>query len=76
MRRPAASGRYPLTRFMYIRLKREPGEPLRLAVREFLRFVHRRESQKFIPVPAYYPRRTDEIAGGTGQVGLMARVGR
>ena len=73
MRRPAASGRYPLTRFMYIRLK---CEPLRLAVREFLRFVHRRESQKFIPVPAYYPRRTDEIAGGTGQVGLMARVGR
>lgn len=73
MRRPAASGRYPLTRFMYIRLKREP---LRLAVREFLRFVHRRESQKFIPAPAYYPRRTDEIAGGTGQVGLMARVGR
>ena len=58
----AASGRYPLTRYLYIRLNREPGKPLRPAVREFLRYILSREGQEFIPTSAYYPLRADEIA--------------
>ena len=58
----AASGRYPLTRSMYIRLNREPGKPLRPAVREFLRYILSREGQEFIPTSAYYPLSADEIA--------------
>ena len=58
----AASGRYPLTRYMYIRLNREPGQPLKPQVREFLRFILSREGQEFIPTSAYFPLRADEIA--------------
>jgi len=56
-----ASGRYPLTRYLYIRLNREPGRPLPPAVREFLRFILSREGQEFIPTSAYFPLRADEI---------------
>ncbi|MDB6113496.1 MAG: ABC-type phosphate transport system, substrate-binding protein [Lacunisphaera sp.] len=57
-----ATGRYPLTRYMYIRLNREPGQPLKPQVREFLRFILSREGQEFIPTSAYYPLRADEVA--------------
>jgi ABC-type phosphate transport system substrate-binding protein len=57
-----ASGRYPLTRYMYIRLNREPGRPLPPQVREFLRFILSREGQEFIPTSAYFPLRADEVA--------------
>ncbi len=57
-----ASGRYPLTRYMYIRLNHEPGKPLAPQVREFLRFILSREGQEFIPTSAYYPLRADEVA--------------
>lgn len=58
----AASGRYPLTRYMYIRLNRAPGRPLPPQVREFLRFILSREGQEFIPASAYFPLRADEVA--------------
>ncbi len=57
-----ASGRYPLTRYMYIRLNRTPGQPLPPQVREFLRFILSREGQEFIPTSAYFPLRADELA--------------
>jgi ABC-type phosphate transport system substrate-binding protein len=57
-----ASGRYPLTRYMYIRLNRPAGQPLAPQVREFLRFILSREGQEFIPTSAYFPLRADEIA--------------
>lgn len=57
-----ATGRYPLTRSMYIRLNRDPGQPLKPQVREFLRFILSREGQAFIPTSAYYPLRADEVA--------------
>jgi ABC-type phosphate transport system substrate-binding protein len=57
-----ASGFYPLTRYMYIRLNRASGQPLPAQVREFLRFVLSREGQEFIPTSAYFPLRADEVA--------------
>ncbi|MBX3749954.1 MAG: substrate-binding domain-containing protein [Opitutaceae bacterium] len=57
-----ASGRYPLTRYLYIRLNRIPGQPLPLQVRELLRYILSQEGQAFIPTSAYFPLRSDEVA--------------
>lgn len=51
----ASSGRYPLTRYMYIRLNRTPGSPLSPAVREFLRFILSRQGQEPILYSGYFP---------------------
>jgi ABC-type phosphate transport system substrate-binding protein len=51
----ASSGTYPLTRYMYIRLNRVPGEPLPAAIRQFLRFVLSRDGQEPILSSGYFP---------------------
>lgn len=50
-----ASGRYPLTRYLYIRVARAPGQPLRPQVREFLRYVLSRAAQEPILYSGYFP---------------------
>ena len=50
-----ASGRYPLTRYLYIRLARVPGQPLRPQVRELLRYVLSRAAQEPILYSGYFP---------------------
>jgi ABC-type phosphate transport system substrate-binding protein len=57
----AASGRYPLTRYMYIRLNRKPGAPLAPQVREFLRYVLSREGQEPILYSGYFPLTAEEV---------------
>ena len=39
-------GAYPLTRFMYVYLKKEPGKPLNPAIEEFLKFILSKEGQE------------------------------
>jgi len=51
----AASGRYPLTRYMYIRLNRKAGEALPAHVKEFLRYVLSRDGQEPILYSGYFP---------------------
>ncbi len=51
----ASNGRYPLTRYMYIRLSRKPGEALPTAVKEFLRYVLSRQGQEPILYSGYFP---------------------
>ncbi|WP_088329813.1 phosphate ABC transporter substrate-binding protein [Lacimicrobium sp. SS2-24] len=52
-----ASGEYPLSRFLYIVINKQPDQPLPLLVREFLRFVLSSQGQDlvsrdgFIPIP-------------------------
>ena len=58
----ASSGRYPLTRYLYIRLERKPGEAVAPAVREFLRFVLSREAQERILYSGYFPLNAHEAA--------------
>src|SRR5262249_17893493 len=41
-----STGRYPLTRYLYIRVAHVPGQPLRPQVREFLRYVLSRAAQE------------------------------
>jgi len=57
----ASSGRYPLTRYMYIRLRRNPGEPVPAAVKEFLRYVLSRQGQEPILTSGYYPLTAREV---------------
>ncbi len=47
----AASGRYPLTRYMYVRLNR----PLTAPVKAFLRYILSREGQEPVRYSAYFP---------------------
>jgi ABC-type phosphate transport system substrate-binding protein len=51
----ASSGRYPLTRYMYIRLNREPGQPVPPHIKEFLRYILSREGQEPILYSGYFP---------------------
>jgi ABC-type phosphate transport system substrate-binding protein len=58
----AASGRYPLTRYMYIRLNRAEGEPVPAPIREFLRYVLSRDGQEPIRYSGYFPLTAREVA--------------
>ena len=55
----AATGRYPLTRFMYVRLAH--GRPSRAAV-QFLRYVLSREAQERVRYSGYFPLTAAEAA--------------
>ena len=56
----ASTGKYPLTRYMYIRLQRQPGKPLSPQVKEFLRYILSREGQEPILYSAYFPLTGEE----------------
>ncbi|PMS28850.1 phosphate ABC transporter substrate-binding protein [Paraburkholderia rhynchosiae] len=53
----AASGRYPLTRYMYIRLNR----PLTPPVKAFLRYILSRDGQEPVRYSAYFPLSAAEV---------------
>ncbi|WP_208866334.1 substrate-binding domain-containing protein [Paraburkholderia lacunae] len=52
----ASSGRYPLTRYMYIRLNRPLSEP----VKAFLRYILSRAGQEPVRYSAYFPLNATE----------------
>ena len=56
-----ASGRYPLTRFMYIRLHRAPGAAIAPPVLAFLQFILSRQGQEPIRYSGYFPLTADEV---------------
>jgi phosphate transport system substrate-binding protein len=49
------SGAYPLARFLYIYVNKEPGKHLDPLVREFLTFVFSREGQEIVIKDGYLP---------------------
>lgn len=57
----SSSGRYPLTRYMYIRLRCAPGQPPPAPIREFLRYVLSRQGQSPIPYSGYFPLNAGEV---------------
>ena len=57
-----ASGRYPLTRYMYIRLRRQQGQALPAPAKEFLRYVLSRQGQEPILYSGYFPLTAREVA--------------
>lgn len=49
------SGKYPISRFLYVYFNRKPNQPLDPLVREFLRFVISREGQEIVIKDGYLP---------------------
>ena len=49
------SGKYPLSRFLYIYVNKAPGKALDPVVREFLKLVLSREGQEIVVKDGYYP---------------------
>ena len=49
------TGKYPLARFLYVYVNREPNRPMDDLVREFLRFVLSKEGQEVVVKDGYLP---------------------
>ncbi|MEO8198684.1 MAG: PstS family phosphate ABC transporter substrate-binding protein, partial [Thermoanaerobaculia bacterium] len=49
------SGRYPISRYLYVYYNAAPGKPLDPLVREFLRFVESRDGQEIVVKDGYMP---------------------
>ena len=64
------SGKYPLSRFLYLYVNTEPGKALDPLRREFIRFIFSRQGQEAVVRDGYLPV-TAKIAGkALAQVGL------
>jgi len=48
-------GTYPLARFLFVYINKEPGKPLDPLVREFLKFVLSKEGQEIVVKDGYLP---------------------
>ena len=51
----AYSGKYPLSRFLYVYINRAPGKPLDPLMREFVRFMFSKDGQESVIKDGYYP---------------------
>jgi phosphate transport system substrate-binding protein len=49
------SGKYPLSRFLYIYINKAPGKPLDPLVKEFVKFITSREGQEVVVKDGYLP---------------------
>lgn len=58
----AASGRYPLTRFLAIYVNKKPGEPVAAAARALLTFICSRQGQEVVARDGNYPLSADAAA--------------
>jgi ABC-type phosphate transport system substrate-binding protein len=57
-----SNGSYPLSRYMYIRLERRPGQTVPTAIKEFLRYVLSRQGQEPVLYSGYFPLTAREAA--------------
>jgi len=55
------SGRYPLSRFLYVYVNKAPGKPLDPLVKEFVRLVLSREGQEVVVKDGYLPLSTEIV---------------
>jgi phosphate transport system substrate-binding protein len=49
------SGKYPLSRFLYIYINKAPGKPLDPLVKEFVKFIMSKEGQEVVVKDGYLP---------------------
>ena len=50
-----ASGQYPLSRFLFVYVNKEPNKALDPLTKEFLKFVLSKEGQEIVVKDGYYP---------------------
>jgi phosphate transport system substrate-binding protein len=51
----ALSGKYPLSRFLFVYVNKKPGQPLDTLTREFLTYVLSKEGQEIVIKDGYFP---------------------
>jgi phosphate transport system substrate-binding protein len=51
----ALSGKYPLSRFLFVYINKKPGQPLDTLTLEFLRFVLSKQGQEIVVKDGYFP---------------------
>lgn len=51
----ALSKKYPLSRFLYIYVNKEPGKPLDKLIQQFIAFVQSQQGQKIVVKDGYFP---------------------
>ncbi len=56
------SGKYPLSRFLYIYVNKAPGKPLDPSVLEFLKLVYSQQGQEIVVKDGYYPLPASVVA--------------
>ena len=49
------SGKYPLSRFLYIYVNKAPGKPLDPLVKEYLKLIFSKEGQEVVVKDGYLP---------------------
>ena len=49
------SGKYPLSRFLYLYVNKAPGKPLDPLVKEFLKLILSKEGQEVVVKDGYLP---------------------
>ena len=51
----AYSGKYPLSRFLYVYVNKAPGKPLDPVTREFAKLIMSKEGQEVVVKDGYFP---------------------
>ena len=62
------SGKYPLSRFLYVYVNRAPGKPLDPLVKEFFGFVLSKEGQEIVVKDGFFPMTAAVVAEETGKL--------
>lgn len=58
----ALSGKYPLSRFLYVYINKKPGKPVDPLVGEFIRFVLSKQGQEIVVKDGYFPLPASVVA--------------
>jgi phosphate transport system substrate-binding protein len=56
----ARSGKYPLSRYLYVAIDKDPAKPVSPAVREFFRFVYSRQGQEIVIKDGWFPMTAEQ----------------
>jgi phosphate transport system substrate-binding protein len=62
------AGKYPLARFLYLYINRQPNRPVDPLVREFVRFVLSNEGQRVVVKDGYLPLSAKIVEAELGKV--------
>ncbi|MGF1688136.1 phosphate ABC transporter substrate-binding protein PstS family protein [Photobacterium japonica] len=68
----AASGRYPLSRYLYIYINKKPNKPLPPLEAEFIRFILSSNGQDLVAKDGYVPLPVDDVNTTLEKLGLSA----
>jgi phosphate transport system substrate-binding protein len=64
----AENGSYPLSRFLYIYINKQPGKPADKLITEFLKFVLSKEGQQIVVKDGYYPLPSETVTQVVAQL--------